>query len=281
MADGFLADEQPSIELIAGRYLVGKRLGSGAFGTVHRCTDVKNNDQPVALKTLDAAQVPKHLSDAQWKTWRMVHEIELLQALEHPNILRVIDFVQPSWTDQRCHLVTELCRGPDLQVVLSARGAFEFAESAVILRQCVSALCYIHDRGVIHRDVKPANIVLYNALPDVRTSPLHDCQIRLVDFGLARLLPERCLDPSQRASSAILRMATRIRSGAPTGSPGGSRHGGSSQGGSSTHGGSPRGSRSMFGMLTSRVTPLTSRLVGGQATPEEGGSKDSSKHGGS
>ena len=238
MADGFLEDEEPAIAVVGGRYIIGQKLGAGAFGSVYQAQDLKRERCLVAIKTLDFADVPQHLSEQSWKSWPVMREIELLQSLEsHPNICSVLDFVRGA-NGRRFHLVMELLRGPNLQYVLRKRGALECAEAATILRQCVSALAHLHERKIVHRDVKPSNIVLRDAVPNVRHSPLHKCRIQLVDFGLARLVPEQCLRSPGRKKPRDRTAAGK--DGELHGSKEGSKHGGSESGGSkegSKHGG--------------------------------------------
>ena len=115
-------------------------------------------------KTLHLNEVPAHMNKSNWKSsMHTLREVEMLQTLDHPNVLRVLDFVK-SGDGKSSHLITELCLGPNLQKVLRKRGALEIAEAQTIFRQCVSALCHIHENGMIHRDIKPANILILEEL---------------------------------------------------------------------------------------------------------------------
>ena len=224
MADGFLADEEPAISVVGGRYIIGKKLGQGSFGSVYQAQDLKNHHRMVAVKTLDFAEVPQHLSENSWQSWPVMREVNLLRSLEaHPNICSVLDFVQGK--HRRFHLVMEMCVGPNLQYVLRKRGALELAEAANILRQCVSALAHLHERKIIHRDVKPSNIVFRDEVPNACTSPLQECTVQLVDFGLARLVPERCHSPLTRRTTSK-EGSTHGGSECSGGSKEGSKHGG-------------------------------------------------------
>ena len=236
MADGFLEDEEPAIAVVGGRYIIGQKLGAGAFGSVYQAQDLKRERCLVAIKTLDFADVPQHLSEQSWKSWPVMREIELLQSLEsHPNICSVLDFVRGA-NGRRFHLVMELLRGPNLQYVLRKRGALECAEAATILRQCVSALAHLHERKIVHRDVKPSNIVLRDAVPNARTSPCTSA--RSSWWTLASRAS--CRAGSPRATEEAAGQGGVGQESELCDSKEGSKHGGSESGGGkegSKHGG--------------------------------------------
>jgi len=75
-----------------------------------------------------------------------------------------------------------------LQRLLDVRGAFQEVEVRRIIKQLVSALCYLRTRDIIHRDLKPANVMLQNPLSNLYTSPLDTCHTKLIDFGFAKVL---------------------------------------------------------------------------------------------
>jgi hypothetical protein len=155
--------------LALGRYLLGPAMGRGATAVVHRARDLATGEE-VAVKA-----VPVELGLAP----RVGAEVRAASRLDHPCIVALRDWGE----DREClYLVWELVEGPSLLEVLRRgdglgdRGAVRMGEDVL------SALAHAHARGVVHRDVKPANILLG---PDGRA--------RLSDFGIARLSGERGL----------------------------------------------------------------------------------------
>ena len=149
-----------------GRYRVVEPISAGAMGAVYRAIDVES-DTEVALKQCTN---PHH-------DQRFEAEARLLSALAHPRVVRIIDhFAAP--TGQ--YLVMDLVRGIDLGVLLKQRGTpgLPVDQSIEYVRQTCEALSYVHDQQIVHRDVKPQNLIL------------SENGVVLVDFGIARLLDE-------------------------------------------------------------------------------------------
>jgi predicted Ser/Thr protein kinase len=153
--------------LLRGRYEIGRELGRGGYSVVYLARD-RELDTEVALKLL----VPPPAA-AQVARERMRREVQAVRGLSHANIVAVYDFLEEGpWS----FIVMEYVRGPDLQVRVSERGPLD-ADTAVHLgRDVAVALAVAHRHGILHRDVKPQNILLD---PDGRA--------RLTDFGSAKL----------------------------------------------------------------------------------------------
>jgi len=153
--------------LLRGRYEIGRELGRGGYSVVYLARD-RELDTEVALKLL----VPPPAA-AKVARERMRREVQAVRGLSHANIVAVYDFLEEGpWS----FIVMEYVRGPDLQVRVSERGPLD-ADAAVRLgRDVAAALAAAHRRGILHRDVKPQNILLD---PDGRA--------RLTDFGSAKL----------------------------------------------------------------------------------------------
>jgi Protein kinase domain/GAF domain len=151
---------------LMGRYRVVEPISAGAMGQVYRALDV-DSDTEVALKQCTN---PHH-------DQRFEAEARLLASLQHPRVVRIKDhFAAPSGQ----YLVMDLVRGVDLGALLEQRGrpGLPVEQSIEYTRQTCEALQYVHDQQIVHRDVKPQNLIL------------SENGIVLVDFGIARLLDE-------------------------------------------------------------------------------------------
>jgi Protein kinase domain/GAF domain len=151
---------------LRGRYRVLEPISAGAMGAVYRAVDIEN-DTEVALKQCTN---PHH-------DQRFEAEARLLSALAHPRVVRIIDHFAVSSGQ---YLVMDLVRGIDLGVLLKQRGTpgLPVDQAIEYVRQTCEALQYVHDQQIVHRDVKPQNLIL------------SENGVILVDFGIARLLDE-------------------------------------------------------------------------------------------
>jgi serine/threonine-protein kinase len=151
-----------------GRYRLEELLGMGASAEVWRAHD-ERLDRPVAVKVLH----PHLLPDAAARR-RFRSEARAAAVLAHPGIVTVYD---TDATPSRSVIVFELVDGETLAELLARHGRLAPAEAARIGAELADALQHAHERGVLHRDVKPGNVIVD------RTG-----RARLVDFGIARLL---------------------------------------------------------------------------------------------
>jgi hypothetical protein len=147
-------------------YVVESPLSAGAMGAVYRAHKV-DDGTPVAIKRLLDT---RHIA-------RFEIEARLLSTLHHPRVVNVMDYFTE---DTGVYLVMEMIKGDDLGVILKQRGnpGLPVSEAIEFTRQACEALQYVHDQQIVHRDVKPANLI---------DAPDKD-GIVLVDFGVARLL---------------------------------------------------------------------------------------------
>ncbi|WP_233157980.1 serine/threonine-protein kinase [Actinokineospora bangkokensis] len=153
------------MELVAGRYRLVEPLGVGSTADVHLAHDTLL-DRPVALKLLTGTA---EIADPR----RFANEVRALSGLSHPNLVQVLD----AGTDGRTpYVVLSLVRGRTLSSRLVEEGRLEVAEVRHLGALLADVLAHVHERGVVHRDVKPSNILLD-----------HDEQPHLADFGLALL----------------------------------------------------------------------------------------------
>lgn len=161
--------------LVAGRYRIERLIGRGGMSTVYEAAD-QNIPRRVALKVFR----PELTDDDDMR--RHEGEVGLLASLNHPGLVTLFDAVADD--DGSAVLVLELVTGGDMRTAMDA-GPLPSAEIAVIGSAVADALAYSHDRGIVHRDVKPGNILV----PE-RASADTGARAKLADFGIARLIDE-------------------------------------------------------------------------------------------
>lgn len=154
-------------DVVAGRYLIDGVVGRGGFGAVYRAIQT-DTGVPVALKVL-----LKNFSTAQKDFKRFIREAALVQRLQHPNVVALLDYGQ---TDKgQPYIAFELLQGIALRSVLKERGAVPLDGVVRVTRDVLSALETAHGLGIIHRDVKPANVFICD-----------DGNTKVLDFGIAK-----------------------------------------------------------------------------------------------
>ena len=153
-----------------GRYTIERVLGKGAMGIVYEGVDPRLNRR-VAIKTI----LKSHLDDDTAKDFaiRFVREAQAVARLNHPNIVQIHDFGEEG---EIAYLVMEFIKGKELKDFFDANERFDLKEAVRIMGELCDALEFAHQAGIVHRDVKPRNVML-------------DAQMRakLTDFGVARL----------------------------------------------------------------------------------------------
>ncbi|KAJ1915825.1 Protein kinase of the Mitotic Exit Network [Mycoemilia scoparia] len=149
-----------------GEYQLGDCIGKGAFGSVFRALSLKTG-QVVAVKQVNLEGFPtKKEAEAAKK------EIDLLSNLNHVNIVKYLDFEED---ENSLNIILEYCEGGSLQSVLQKFGQFPEPLVGVYTVQILKGLRYLHHQGVIHRDIKAANLL-----------STKDGKVKLADFGVAR-----------------------------------------------------------------------------------------------
>jgi eukaryotic-like serine/threonine-protein kinase len=165
-----------AIGTLSGRYEIGERLGSGGMSNVYRATD-RILERTVAVKVL-----AEHLSDDERFVERFRREALAVAKLIHPNIVQVYD---TGVDDGRHYIVMEFVAGRSGAQILRSQGPLDYATAAEVGVQACAGLDYAHRRGIIHRDVKPGNLMIVGG-------PVGGGEmiVKLTDFGIARAIEQ-------------------------------------------------------------------------------------------
>ncbi len=161
-----------SAQLLANRYSLGERLGSGGMSTVVLAMD-ERLERHVAVKLL-----AEHLADDRQFVARFRREALSVARLVHPNIVQVFDFGLDE-SSGRQYIVMEYVQGQSGAEILRERGMLPVGEALGIISQACRGLDYAHRSGVVHRDVKPGNLLRSD-----------DGVVKLADFGIAKAISE-------------------------------------------------------------------------------------------
>ena len=153
-------------KLLSGRYLIQEVIGVGGMAVVYKALDNFDN-KTVAVKILKE----EYSADEEFRR-RFKNESRAVAILSHPNIVKVYDV---SFGEQLQYIVMEYVDGITLKQYINKKGALTLKEAVIITTQILRALSHAHDKGIVHRDIKPQNIML---LRDNKT-------IKVADFGIA------------------------------------------------------------------------------------------------
>ena len=151
---------------IDGRYEIKEIIGVGGMAVVYKAYD-NIDDRIVAIKILK----DEYLSNEEFKR-RFKNESKAIAVLSHPNIVRVFNV---SFGDRIQYIVMEYVNGITLKEYIEQQGAINWKEAVHFMGQILAALQHAHDKGIVHQDIKPQNILL-----------LQDGTIKVTDFGIAR-----------------------------------------------------------------------------------------------
>ena len=182
--------------VLGGRYRLEGLLGAGGMADVHRAEDLRLH-RPVAVKVFRPGTDP----DGER---RFRSEAQTLAGLRHPGLVAVHDFAVE---DGRAYLVMELVDGPTLASELQ-REPYDAESATRVGLELAQVLAYVHGEGVVHRDVKPSNVLVD-----------HDGRMRLADFGIARLVDSSGLTAVDDAVGTMAYLAPEQVRGDPVGPP--------------------------------------------------------------
>lgn len=169
---------------LEGRYEVEKLVGEGGMANVYRGKDLKDG-RTVAIKILR-----EEFCDNAELVRRFHNESRAISVLNHPNIVKVYDV---SATDKIQYIVMEYIRGITLKEYIEQRGEpLTYKEVVHFITQVLLALKHAHDKGIVHRDIKPQNIMI-----------LEDGNIKVMDFGIARLARSEIHTAEEQAIGSV------------------------------------------------------------------------------
>ncbi len=151
---------------IEGRYVITDLIGDGGMANVYKATDILE-DRTVAVKILK----DEFLENEEFIR-RFKNESKAIALLNHQNIVRVYDV---SFSEKMMSIVMEYVEGVTLKDYIELRGALSYKDAVYFMTQILRALQHAHDNGIVHRDVKPQNIMI-----------MEDGSVKVMDFGIAR-----------------------------------------------------------------------------------------------
>lgn len=168
---------------IDGRYEITELIGVGGMADVYKANDLLEN-RVVAVKILK-----NEFADNEDFVRRFRNESKAIAVLSHPNIVKVFDV---GFSDKLQFIVMEYIDGITLKEFMEQQGALKWKDTVHFIIQILKALQHAHDRGIVHRDIKPQNIMLFP-----------DGQIKVMDFGIARFAREEGKTISDKAIGSV------------------------------------------------------------------------------
>ena len=179
--------------IIRSRYLVSRKLGEGGMSDVYLATDTLLNRE-VAIKILR-----QELSIDPVNLLRFQREANAASKLNHPHIVEIFDVGEE---DGRHYIVMEVVRGKTLKELVQNRGAIDVKEAIFLMRQVISALAHAHTHNIIHRDIKPQNILVKD-----------DGTVKIADFGIAMAMDATQLTQVDSVMGSVHYMAPECARG--------------------------------------------------------------------
>ena len=155
------------------KYLRGKKLGNGTFGIVYEAKNVIFNNI-VAMKII---QKYENMNNKLIK-----NEIDILKKLSHPNIVRIYEFYE---SNNNFYLINEYCDGGELYNYIN-KSTLNEQQLSILFYQVFSGLCYLHENNILHRDMKPENILISKKEIDLLSDEEY-FWIQIIDFGTAKI----------------------------------------------------------------------------------------------
>ena len=162
------------------KYVKGEKIGSGSFGTVYEAKNVIFNNT-VAMKVI----TKNDNMDNEY----IKNELNILKKLSHPNIVRIYEFYE---SENNYYLINEFCNGGELYNYINKTNLNE-QQLSIIFYQVFSGLCYLHENDILHRDMKPENILISKKEIDLITNEEY-FWIQIIDFDCAKIFEQNIKD---------------------------------------------------------------------------------------
>lgn len=185
--------------MLHGRYLIMERVGKGGFGVVYRAED-KLTDQVVAIKFIQKGD-----GDSAHHVLSLMDEARQLARSAHPNIVRVENFGE---TEDEAYMVMPFADGGTLHLKLNKWKQLPYGVAGRFLQQISAGLDYAHSKGILHRDLKPLNILLFKPKEESsEPEQFWQWEAQISDFGLAKAISEASQYTSTRMNGTPAYMA--------------------------------------------------------------------------
>jgi serine/threonine protein kinase len=197
-----LTDKPGSGQLIKGRYKLQEELGKGGMGVVYLAHDTLLHNRPVVIKVL------RDSNAEEWTTKKFRQEIEALVRIEHPGVVGIFD--SGEMPNGQLFVVMQFVEGVNLRSILNSEKKLTFEQASRIVEQIGRALTAAHNKGVLHCDLKPENIMLQKLQTGEEV-------VKLIDFGIAKIRDSKVtsVEPTKVAGTMEY-MAPEQLNGAPT-----------------------------------------------------------------
>jgi serine/threonine protein kinase len=189
----------PGPALLAGRYLLEKRLGRGAMGQVYLARDENLGTRKVAVKTVRRDFLDSESLLEGEAISRFEREARSAASIRHPNVVDVTDFGKTE--DGVFYLVMEYVEGETLHRLLRREGTLTTKRALHLLKQIAAGVEAAHEANILHRDLKPANIFLMYTRKKAEGDQ-DDGFVKVGDFGLAKIVNQTITDSSAESEPA-------------------------------------------------------------------------------